>query len=210
VLAPRTDVLPWDVELAERFDRIAREMEEEHTAVPVVSKSRLEFLFDGVFAIAMTLLVLELKVPELVDRLSIVELARGLAHEASTLVSYLISFVVLGVFWYRHNHQYHNFRVITRGMLVLHFVQLAAAAFFPFCAAIFGRYPTNALSQIIYLGCIFVYAWASLGNWVVAKRSGSTAQLTAAAYRHSRNRSLRMCFIVSALFAVYIVRAFAN
>src|SRR6185436_12762553 len=132
VLAPRTDVLPWDVELAERFDRIAREMEEEHTAVPVVSKSRLEFLFDGVFAIAMTLLVLELKVPELVDRLSIVELARGLAHEASTLVSYLISFVVLGVFWYRHNHQYHSFHAISRGMLVLHFVQLAAAAFFPF------------------------------------------------------------------------------
>ena len=186
-------------------------MKDEHTPVPVISKSRLEFLFDGVFAIAMTILVLELKVPELADQRSIGELARALVHEASTFVSYLISLVVLGVFWYRHNQQYHNYHVISRGMLVLHFVQLAAAAFFPFCAAIFGRYPTNALSQVVYLGCILVYAWASFANWVVAKRSGSiAAELTEAAYRRSRTRLLRWCLLVSALFAVYLIRTLAR
>jgi hypothetical protein len=105
-------------------------MKAAHAPVPVISKSRLEFLFDGVFAIAMTILVLELKVPELVNPRSVAELARALVHEASTFVSYLISFVVLGVFWYRHNQQYHSYHAISRGMLVLHFVQLAAAAFF--------------------------------------------------------------------------------
>lgn len=54
-------------------------------------------LFDGVFAIAMTILVLELKVPELVAQRSVQELAKGLAHQGSTFVSYLLSFFVLGM-----------------------------------------------------------------------------------------------------------------
>ena len=182
-------------------------MTEEHTSGSVISKSRLEFLFDGVFAIAMTILVLELRVPELADRHSIDELARALAHDISTFVSYLISFVVLGLFWYRHNHQYHHFRVITRGMLGLHFVQLAAAAFFPFGAALFGRYPFNALSGVVYVACIMVYAWASLANWVIAKRDGSMGpEITAEEFLRSRNRWLRSCLIMSSLFAFYLVK----
>src|SRR6266511_3835422 len=137
----------------------------------VITKSRLEFLFDGVFAIAMTILVLELKVPELADRHSIPELAAALAHGLPTFVSWLLSFVVLGMFWYRHNHQYRHYQRITHGMLVLHFVQLAAAAFFPFCAALFGRYSFNPLAGLFYVSSIFVYAFASLANWVVAERA---------------------------------------
>jgi uncharacterized membrane protein len=183
-------------------------MTTEPTSVPAISKSRLEFLFDGVFAIAMTILVLELKVPELVDRRSTADLARALVHEAPPFVSYLISFVVLGMFWYRHNQQYHNFRVITRGMLVLHFVQLAAAAFFPFCAALVGAYPTNGLSLVFYLACILVYAWASFATWVLARTSGATVhELTAAAYSRSRDRWFRACLVVSSLFVVYLIRA---
>ena len=100
-------------------------------------------LFDGVFAIAMTILVLELKVPEIDDRLSSSQLLHALLKESGTFFSYLLSFAILGVFWWRHNHVYHFFRTITSKMLVLHFVQLAAAAFFPFTAALYGRYPTN-------------------------------------------------------------------
>ncbi len=177
---------------------------------PVVSRSRLEFLFDGVFAIAMTILVLELKVPDLSDRRSVAELARALAHEAPTFVSYLLSFVVLGVFWYRHDQQYRAFRVITPGMLLLHFVQLAGAAFFPFCAALMGRYPTNPLTIVVYLGCILVYAWSSFGIWVVARKAGSTADLTITAYQDSRNRWLRGCIVVSALFVLNLIRTLST
>jgi len=182
-------------------------MTEEHTSGSVISRSRLEFLFDGVFAIAMSILVLELKVPDLVDRHSIDELARALAHDTSTFISYLISFAVLGLFWYRHNHQYHHFRVITRRMLGLHFVQLAAAAFFPFCAALFGRYPFNALSGVVYVACILVYAWASLANWIVAKREGSLGpEITPEDFLRSRNRWLRSCLVMSSLFAFYLFK----
>ena len=179
--------------------------------VPAINRSRLEFLFDGVFAIAMTILVLELKVPELVDRHSIQELARALAHQAPTFASYLLSFGMLGILWYRHNLQYQHFRVITGSMLVLHFIQLAAAAFFPFCAALMGRYPTNGLSQLVYISCILVYAWASLANWVIAGRSGSLGPETAAAdFLRSRNKLFRGCLGLSAVFVIYLIRVLAN
>ena len=179
--------------------------------VPAISRSRLEFLFDGVFAIAMTILVLELKVPELVDRHSIQELARALANHTPTFVSYLLSFGMLGLLWYRHNLQYHHFRVITRSMLVLHFVQLAAAAFFPFCAALLGRYPTNGLAQLVYMSCILVYAWASLANWVIAKRSGSLGSETGAEdFLRSRNKLFRGCLGLSTVFVIYLIRVLAN
>ncbi len=187
-------------------------MEEKHSpSIPAISRSRLEFLFDGIFAIAMTILVLELRVPELADRHSVGELARALAHNAPTFASYLLSFTVLGVFWYRHNQQYHHVRVVTKGMLALHFVQLAAAAFFPFCAALLGRYPTNHLTVVVYMGCIMIYFWASLANWVVARRSGALASdLTAADYARSRTRLLLGCLIFSTFFAIYLINVLAK
>ena len=178
---------------------------------PVISKSRLEFLFDGVFAIAMTILVLELKVPELSDRHSVAELSRALAHNAPTFLSYLVSFIVLGVFWYRHNQQYHHFKFITRSMLILHFVQLAAAAFFPFCAALLGRYAINPLTLVVYCGCTLVYAAASLSNWVIARRHGSLGpEMAEPEFRRSRNRLILWNAVITALLAMYLMQVLAR
>src|SRR6478672_9693554 len=121
-------------------------MADQQTSVFVISRSRLEMLVDGVFAIAMTILV-------------------------------------LGMFWYRHNQQYRHYRSISGGMLALHFVMLAAAASFPFCAALVGRYAPNPLAVTIYLTCIVVYAWTATLTWIVARRSGSLSEeLPEAAY----------------------------
>jgi uncharacterized membrane protein len=171
----------------------------------------LEFLFDGIFAIAMTILVLELKIPELVDRQSISELAQVLAHHASTFASYLLTFIMLGIFWYRHNLQYHHFQMITKNMFILHLIQLAAAAFFPFCAALLGRYPTNSLSLVIYIGCVMVYIWSMFTNWVVAKKCKAfNAEFAVADYVLVRNRMFRGCLVISILFVYSLVKIFLN
>jgi uncharacterized membrane protein len=185
-------------------------MKKEHSnSLSVINKNRLEFLFDGIFAIAMTILVLELKVPELADKFSIAELAYDLVHHGYTFVSYLLSFMMLGIFWYRHNLQYRHFQLITRSMFVFHLIQLAAAASFPFCAALFGRYPTNGLSLVVYTGCIMVYTWAMSVNWVVAKRSKAfNSEFTGADYLLARNRMFRGCLIISILFLYTLIRIF--
>ena len=182
-------------------------MDDQDAAAPVISKSRLETLIDGVFAIAMTILVLDLKIPELTNRVSTAELARELARQTPTFLSYFLSFVVLGGFWYRHNQQYRHYRAISAGMLVLHLVQLAAAASVPFCAALLGRYGSNPLAMVVYLACLLVYVSASYATWIVAKRSRlMNPDLTERAYRRSHWRAFAVCGIAGAMLLVYGVR----
>jgi uncharacterized membrane protein len=166
-----------------------------------ISRSRLENLFDGIFAIAMTILVLELKVPELADRYSVTEMSRFLAHNAPTFISYLLSFSLLGMFWYQHNKLYRHIERVSRGMLALQLLQLATAAFFPFSAALIGRYPMNPLSLIIYSGCVMVYQWTSATYWLVAKRSGGIRpDLDPSEYRAQRRRNLVRSIAMTAIF----------
>jgi uncharacterized protein (TIGR02246 family) len=185
-------------------------MEGQHDAVPVISRSRLETLVDGIFTIAMTILVLELKVPELTQARSVHELAGALVRQSPTFVSYLLSFFVLGAFWYRHNKAFRHFHVISGKMLVLHFVMLADAAFFPFCVALMGRYGPNPLSFVIYLAGILVFAWTMSAAWIVAKRSGSmSADLTEAEYVRVRRRAIISSAVLSGVFVLYVLRMVA-
>ena len=180
-------------------------------ALPAISRTRLECLFDGIFAIAMTLLVLDLKVPDLKDPHSSAELARELSKYTATYGSYALSFIVLGGMWYRHNHHCHHFKIITRFMLYCHLVQLAMAALFPFCAALVGRYPSNSMANSVYVGCIFFYLWASLVNWLAAGHAGAlTPETTPLDFRRGRNRLLRSCLVVSVIFGFVVFRSLGS
>jgi uncharacterized membrane protein len=184
-------------------ENATREKEIPHS---VISRNRLECLFDGIFAIAMTILVLELKAPDLVNRNSASELLHKLTSYSPTFGSYALSFLMLGMFWYRHNEQHHHCHIVTRGMLAFQLIQLALAAFFPFCAALLGRYPTNQFSGVLYLGCVFVYLWATFGNWQEARRSGALKpSVSTSEFLRIRKRVLRSCFIISMMFAILVM-----
>ncbi|HTY36710.1 MAG TPA: TMEM175 family protein [Bacteroidota bacterium] len=172
-----------------------------------IGKGRLEFLFDGIFAIAMTILVLELKVPELQDRHSVSELWNGIVEHGATFFSYLLSFVMLGMLWFRHNEQFHHVTKVSLGMLMLQLAQLALAAFFPFCAALLGRYPTNHLSQAIYIGCVMLYMWCAAFHWIRAHRLGVLGgEIDAAKYLEVRKRNLMGAGVLTVMFVAYGVQ----
>jgi uncharacterized membrane protein len=174
----------------------------------LVSKTRLDFLFDGIFAIAMTILVLELKVPDLEDRHSTSELARRLLHHAPGFASYLLSFFMLGMFWASHNKWYRHIQRITKGVLALQLFQLAIAAFFPFCAALFGKYPTNLLSVVVYLGCVTTWFWTGALVWILAQRAGALAPTAdGALYRRIRRGQLAGSLVTTFMFLLYLVMA---
>jgi uncharacterized membrane protein len=114
-------------------------------------KSRLEALSDGIFAVVFTLLVIEIKVPEhLVDHTT-----TGLWHAMSDLgplfFGYLVSFVVLTMYWVSHSFVFGMFTKNTdRIMLYLNLIFLGLIAFVPFSAHLIGRYGDISLSVIIY------------------------------------------------------------
>ncbi len=136
-----------------------------------VSKGRLEFLFDGIFAIAMTILVLELKFPEkLQNSRSAHELGTALLHNRRTFFSYVVSFIILSGFWIGHNRIYAKLKRVTWSILAIHFWLLAWAVFVPFCAHLIGRYPSNPLALLVYLATTFAYIMGLLAVIITAEK----------------------------------------
>jgi len=117
-------------------------------------RARLETLVDGVFAIAMTILVLELKVPELIDPRSANELMSALAHHGSVIGAYFFSFGMLAVFWIWHHRLAATLHEIDLSLLVCAIALLAMVCFFPFATALLGRYPTNVSALLVYVSVL--------------------------------------------------------
>jgi len=168
-----------------------------------ISKARLETLADGIFAIAMTLLILEIRVPELEDRRSTQEMLSHLLHLVPGLVSYLISFSMLGIFWYRHHRMLHALRRVDLAQFAFNLVFLFGATLFPFCAAVLGRYPTNPLSPTIYAAPVLVLATGLALQWEWAERHGHLAEdATAAELRSLKSRSRFAPFFVGSMLCL--------
>jgi uncharacterized membrane protein len=94
-----------------------------------VRTSRLEAFSDGVLAIIITIMVLELKVPEGHD-------LSGLAHTTGVgLLTYLLSFVYVGIYWNNHHHMFHLVQRIRGGVLWANLALLFCLSLFPFTTA---------------------------------------------------------------------------
>jgi uncharacterized membrane protein len=161
-----------------------------------LSKARLEFLFDGIFAIAMTILVLELKVPEIAERRNVSELADGLLQNGRLFFSFFLSFMALGSFWLLHNHIYHYLEKISRLVLVIHIYLMMVAAFFPFCARLLGLYPGNSLALSIWFGAIWLFLLGILVLCYAAdKQNLFSLEFDRLQIKRIRNRMLKIAIV---------------
>jgi uncharacterized membrane protein len=115
-----------------------------------VEFARMLTFTDGLFAIAMTLLVVDLTVPVIKDTDNVHDLANALADETATYVSFFISFAVIGRYWMAHHAFFSTLARIDRTMIWLNLVYLMFIAFLPFPTALLGRYFENPLSIAIY------------------------------------------------------------
>jgi uncharacterized membrane protein len=112
--------------------------------------TRIEAFSDGVFAIIVTLLVLELKVPSLQDLRSVTELDHKLLELLPKLLSWLISFIILCKFWLNHHHILGLARHANYTMVWLNCLFLMSQSFVPFPTALMGEYSTNPLAVSLF------------------------------------------------------------
>src|SRR5215813_4664534 len=115
---------------------------------------RIEAFSDGVFAIVVTLLVLELKVPALKDHASVGELAHQLTELLPKFLSWLISFIIVCKFWLNHHHLLGMARHANYAMVWLNSIFLMGQSFIPFPTALMGEYPDNRLA-VSFFGIVF-------------------------------------------------------
>jgi len=110
-------------------------------------KNRLETLIDGVFAIAMTLLVLELRLPETA---SAGDLAGQLAALWPQFATFFISFIVLGVYWFAQHQVFHFVVRVNRTLVWLIILFLMGIALVPFVASLMGSHPDDPVALAFY------------------------------------------------------------
>jgi uncharacterized membrane protein len=116
----------------------------------IFSKSRVETFSDGIFAIIITLLVLEIKVPHIDDPLSSKNLLDALLALLPKFVSWIISFFTIAVIWVNHHKLFEQFKILDRGIFWWNAVLLLWTTFIPFPTAVLGDYPSNFLSGVFY------------------------------------------------------------
>ncbi|TLZ84074.1 MAG: DUF1211 domain-containing protein [Methanobacteriota archaeon] len=110
-------------------------------------KNRLETLIDGVFAIAMTILVLELRAPA---TLGPEGLGGDLVGLWSRFATFFISFIVLGVYWFANHQVFHFVLRVNRTLVWLNVLFLVGIALIPFAASLMGTYPQDPIALSLY------------------------------------------------------------
>jgi uncharacterized membrane protein len=154
---------------------------------------RLLALTDGVVAIALTLLVLQLQVPVTKalehDPDSAGALWRALDPDGSELTSYLVSFLVIAQFWMVHHRVLRGMRGHSEGLAWRNFSFLLALTLMPFTSDLIGRYGTNPVAITLFginlvaisISTQWIYLYAAHHNLLVdvarSKRDERTARL---------------------------------
>lgn len=114
-----------------------------------MSKTRLEAFSDGMFAIILTILVLELHVPEL-ENSSFAAFSAGMLQLAPKFFAFLFSFFIIAIFWVNHHHILHEIKKVDTKLLWLNMGLLFFSSLFPFITAFIGDYLMNPFVVALY------------------------------------------------------------
>jgi uncharacterized membrane protein len=136
------------------------------------SLERLAALSDGIFAVAMTLLVLDLHVPASEVIHSQGELWRTLAGAAPQLISYLMSFMTLGIFWNGQQAQLNSFSRSNRNLSWIHIAFLFAVSIMPFSTRLLAGFILYRSVLVAYWANILLLGLVLYGSWKYAERAG--------------------------------------
>jgi len=129
------------------------------------SVERLAALSDGVFAVAMTLLVLDLRVPATEAVHSEQELWRALVALSPRLVMYMMTFLTLGIFWVGQQTQLNHLARSDRSLSWIHLMFLFAVTLTPFSTMLLAEFPAYRLAlivnwlNILLLGTTLYFSW---------------------------------------------------
>ena len=169
---------------------------------------RLEAFSDGVFAIAITLLILEIKVPHLEGDES---LSSALLHLWPSFGAYAFSFWVIGIFWVNHHSFFKLFRRVDHGFLLLNVLFLALISFIPFPTSVLAEYlrdPARVQNAVTFY-CVSLFlpvlCWVSM--WLY----GNAHKLTDPRLDPEYTRFLTRQYVVSnGLYIVAVLVSLIN
>jgi len=162
------------------------------------SLERLAALSDGIFAVAMTLLVLDLHVPVSHGISTEGGLWEALVKLAPNLITYLMSFLTLGIFWVGQQTQLNNFERSDRNLAWIHFAFLLAVSLTPFSTGLLAAFITYRIALVVYWLNILLLGAVLFASWKYAKHAGLVKDDTIASMDIAVERRI---IIAQALYA---------
>lgn len=165
-----------------------------------MSTSRTEAFSDGIFAIAATLLVLELKVPQVEPG----GLADALLESWPSYATYVVSFLTIGIIWVSHHAVLDRIREVNRPLLFMNLMFLMAVAAIPFPTALLGDYlqagHDERLAAAVYGGTMSLMGVTFGAIWAYAVLSDDLLHA-----RVDRTRARRSLWIFAAGTPLYVL-----
>lgn len=163
-----------------------------------MGKTRLEAFSDGVIAIIITIMVLELKVPHNTDFQSLTPLL-------PVFLSYVLSFVHIGIYWNNHHHMVHTVKQVTAGILWANLHLLFWLSLSPFATGWMGENHFAALPTALYG---FILLMAGLAYFILQKciiaSQGAGSILAKAIGSDVKGKFTVMLYITAMLSAIFL------
>lgn len=168
---------------------------------------RLIFFCDAVFAIAITLLSLDIRLPESDLGASNLELMQSLLAIWPKYMAYILSFLVIGSFWISHHRKFRSIQRYDSRFLWLNVLFMMMVAFTPFPTSLLSEYG-NRTSTIFYALVIMLGGFIMLALWRHASHHDRLIDPNMSA--HQRRREALIPILTIAIFAVSIGLAFVD
>jgi len=180
-----------------------------------MNKNRLENFSDGVFAIAVTLLILNVRIPLNLDKYTNRELNHMLLEMLPHLLSFAFSFLVIGVFWVSHHRVFSFVTVLNNTLLWLNIIYLLFVAIIPLTSSLISENPFLLSSVLFYTSNLFIIAIMHLIllEYILNHRTLKHEALTRDVYKSAQRTAIvgPICYVLAGLgafFSAYISLAF--
>jgi uncharacterized membrane protein len=140
---------------------------------PRFNKARVEMLCDGIFCVAMTLLALELKPPDLPRQSEPAAIWEALRAHALPFLGFALTFLLAGSTWIMHHRLFQHVRGVNRGLVMLTIPFLMFVSLLPFSTSMLTAFGTrNKVGLTFYIGNQLVLSTLLAVQWLVARQSG--------------------------------------
>jgi TMEM175 potassium channel family protein len=161
---------------------------------------RLQFFSDAVFAIAMTLLVLDIDIPDVDSS----RLGNALRDAQPQLFAFVLSFAVIAATWVAHHRRFEIVRVADTRLVQLNFALLLVVTFLPFPTAVLSEYGSETPAVVLYAGTVAALGLIQLVTWSHVRKAGLlNSEIDEGTYRYGR----RVHAVDPAVFLASIVVA---
>jgi uncharacterized membrane protein len=133
---------------------------------------RLKALSDGIFAFAMTLLIINIDVPLISPQNVQLELGQKLLEMIPMFADFILSFALLAVFWIIHQKQYEFIKKVNEPLLWINILFLLSIVFVPFSTNLISKYDSSVIAVEFFNFNLFIVGIMSYVQWTYASRHG--------------------------------------